>query len=64
MHREVNVSFNEEQTFRLAVDAQSALTAQTAREWLDREFVRVEAQPINPVGKLLLADQASMTVAY
>lgn len=57
MHSEVNVAFNEEQIFRLAVTAGEAMTSQAARDWLDHEFVQHGAQPINPVGKVPLADK-------
>ena len=54
MHHEVCVNFagNDDIGLRPA----EPMPLEAARAWLEREFLRLEATPVRPSGKVLLAD--------
>lgn len=41
----------------LTLGAPAPLPMQAAREWLDREYVRLECEPVRASGKVLTADK-------
>ncbi len=58
MLHHVIVSFDGDRQFdyRFAPEDVRALSADNARQWFDREFVALECDLPNPIGKVLLAD--------
>lgn len=57
MQSEVRVIQDQRTEWRFELDHEALMTAAEAREWLDREFIRLGAEPLRPTGKLLLADK-------
>jgi hypothetical protein len=58
MTQQVNVAFGPAQEFELKVHAEdrAGITAGSARQWFDGQFVELECELPNPIGKVLLAD--------
>lgn len=42
----------------------SGQTAEEARRWFDKEFVNLECEPSNPVGKVLIIDKVLNVAKY
>ncbi|MFD1711135.1 hypothetical protein FVQ98_18035 [Ottowia sp. GY511] len=57
MQSEVRVIQDERQEWTFALDHQSPMTQEQARDWLDAQFVALGSEPLRPTGKLLLADK-------
>lgn len=60
MHGEVIVSFGPQREQRYAL--QVAQDAQTARAWLDEQYLALECEPLRASGKVLVADKL-LTIA-
>lgn len=58
MQSEVIVTLNVNEEFRCELTHTTApMENETARRWLDDEFVRLECEPLRASGKVLLADK-------
>jgi len=58
MTQQVNVAFGPAQEFEFKVHAEdiAARTKESARHWFDQQFVELECELPNPIGKVLLVD--------
>ena len=57
MRSEVIVQLEAGQEFRINLDGLTPMPRDEARQWLDRQFVDLECEPLRPTGKLLSADR-------
>ena len=57
MRQEVFVRFGDGSEFELPVGTGEAMAADTARAWLDAEFVANDCEPLRASGKVLTADK-------
>ncbi len=66
MSRHVIVSFGQGNEFEFSVPAADVLgqSAESARQWFDREFVALECDVPSPIGKILLADRVLSVAKY
>lgn len=66
MSRHVIVSFGPGAEFEFKVPATdlAGLTAETARQWFDREFIALECDVPSPIGKVLIADRVLSVAKY
>jgi len=59
MARTVSVTFGENKRFDIELHERdfSAITPQSARRWLEQQFVDLGCEPTNPTGKTLVVDK-------
>jgi len=53
-----------EYEFKFAPAELGGQTAEEARRWFDKEFVNLECEPSNPVGKVLIIDKVLNVAKY
>jgi hypothetical protein len=66
MLHHVIVSFGDNREYEYKVSAAdvAGISAQDARDWLEREFAALECDLPNPIGKVLLADRVLSVAKY
>ena len=66
MTQQVNVVFGPTQEFEFKVHAEdiAGATRDSARDWLDQQFVDLECELPNPIGKVLLVDLILSVARY
>lgn len=57
MRSEVRVLLADDQEFSFHPEGAPAMSPDTARGWLDAQFVQLGCAPLRPTGKVLLADK-------
>ena len=57
MQHEVIIKLPSGHELHVDVSHDDPMSADTARHWLDEQFVALECEPLRPTGKLLLADK-------
>ena len=57
MHGEVKVIFGPDQQFDLLLAAAEVSAFETARKWLDEQFIKNGCEPMRGSGKVLIADK-------
>lgn len=55
MQHDLTVSFGPDQAFRFTAD--SSMSSEAARRWLDEQFLELDCEPIRASGKVLVADK-------
>jgi hypothetical protein len=66
MSRVVIVSFGPgtEFEYKIPIAELTGQSAETARQWFDREFVALECDVPSPIGKVLIADRVLSVAKY
>ncbi len=66
MSRHVIVSFGPETEFEYSIPVAelAGVTAESARQWFDREFIALECDVPSPIGKILIADRVLSVAKY
>lgn len=66
MSRRVIVSFGQGNEFEYLVPSAEVAgqSAETARQWFDREFIALECDVPSPIGKILAADRVLNVAKY
>jgi len=66
MTQHVSVSFGPTQEYEFKVHAEDLAThdREAARRWLDRQFVELECELPNPIGKVLVSDLVLSVARY
>ena len=66
MSRRVIVSFGQDTEFEYTIPVAdlAAVSAESARQWFDREFVALECDVPSPIGKVLIADRVLSVAKY
>lgn len=66
MQHHVIVSFGKEKEyeFKFADGEFTGQSADEARRWLDKEFTKLECEPSNPMGKVLIIDKVLNVARY
>lgn len=57
MRSEIKVVFEPGQELDLVVDGSEVLSFESARAWLDEQFVKHQCEPLRGSGKVLIADK-------
>ena len=57
MHNEVKVVCHDGQEFRFEVGSAAAMAGDSARQWLDAQFIELDCEPLRATGKVLTADK-------
>jgi hypothetical protein len=57
MRHQVYVIFEKSVEFHLTVDEGPAMAHDASRQWLDKQFVALECEPLRASGKVLTADK-------
>ncbi len=57
MRKAVRVVVDERQEFDFDLEGAKPMTHETAREWLDQQFIALGCEPLRASGKVLLADK-------
>lgn len=55
---------DKEYEFKMSDADLSGRTAEEARRWFDKEFIDLECEPTNPVGKVLIIDKILSVARY
>lgn len=60
MRSEVKVTFSGAEPVRIDFTQTESMSSEEARNWLDRQFVELECEPVRPTGKVLAVDKVVM----
>ena len=57
MHSEVTVTFPNRPSLQLDLNEVQPMPHDVAMQWLNKQFTRMDCEPLRPTGKLLTADK-------